>query len=135
MLNMIAFTRSFLLRGVVAIIASAGLVAGCGGGGGGDGGSVGVGVIVPVQQPDVAPLSLTLSRVGPEAVEVDWSDDPRAASFLVIRDGYDLATVTSTTLIDNSVIFNETYCYRVLGHDASGRLVSASSKGCITIFP
>ncbi|MEB0114811.1 hypothetical protein QN397_26460, partial [Variovorax sp. RTB1] len=96
---------------------------------------VGVGVVVPVQQPDVAPLSLTLTRLGPEAVEVDWSDDPRAASFLVIRDGFDLATVTSTSLVDNSVIFDETYCYQVEGHDASGRLVAASSNGCITIFP
>lgn len=96
---------------------------------------VGVGVVVPVQQSDVAPLSLTLTRLGPEAVEVDWSDDPRAVSFLVIRDGFDLATVTSTSLVDNSVIFDETYCYQVEGHDAAGRLVAASSNGCITIFP
>ena len=139
MSNIIALARSFMLRSVVVAMATGGLVSGCGGGGGGGGGGgsvgVGVGVVVPVQQPDVAPLSLTLTRVGPEAVEVDWSDDPRAASFLVIRDGFDLATVTSTSLVDNSVIFDETYCYQVEGHDASGRLVAASSNGCITIFP
>ncbi len=133
---MIAFTRSFLLRSVVVAMASGGLLAGCGGGGGGAIVVAGVGVGAPVQQPVVAALSLTLSRVGPEAVEVDWSDDPRVASFLVIRDGFDLATVTSTTsLIDNSVIFNETYCYQVEGRDPAGQLVAATSTGCITIVP
>ncbi|GAC1606214.1 MAG: hypothetical protein NVS3B2_13420 [Ramlibacter sp.] len=134
---MIVFTRGFLLRSVVAAMACGGLLAGCGGGGDGGGGSVGVGVglVVPAPSPSVAPLTLTLTRVGPEAVQVDWSDDPRAASFLVLRDGSALARVTSTTLIDRSVIFNETYCYQVEGHDAAGQLVAASSNGCITIVP
>lgn len=131
MSSMIAFTRSFLLRSAVAAIALGGL-AGCGGGGGGGGG----GVFVPVQQPVVvvAPLTLALTRVGPEAVEVEWSDDPLAASFLVLRDGFALARVTSTSLIDASVFFNNTYCYQVEGHDATGQLVAASSSGCITII-
>lgn len=135
MSSMIAFTRGFLLRSAVAAIALGGL-AGCGGGGGGGGGGVGVGVgvVVPVQQPAVAPLTLVLTRVGPEAVEVEWSDDPFAASFLVLRDGFALATVTSTSLIDASVFFNNTYCYQVEGYDAAGQLVAASSAGCITIF-
>ncbi|CAN7366946.1 hypothetical protein [Variovorax sp. LjRoot178] len=132
MSSMIAFTRSFLLRSAVAAIALGGL-AGCGGGGGGGGGG---GVFVPVQQPVVvvAPLTLVLTRVGPEAVEVEWSDDPLAASFLVLRDGFALARVTSTSLIDASVFFNNTYCYQVEGHDATGQLVAASSSGCITII-
>jgi hypothetical protein len=123
------FTRSFLLRSAAASIALGGLAA-CGGGGGSD-----VGVVVAVQQPAVAPLTLALTRVGPEAIEVDWSDDPHVVSFLVLRDGLALATVTSTTLIDNSVLINGTYCYQVQGHDAAGQLVAASSNGCITVFP
>ena len=128
-------TRSFALRSVAAALALGGLLAGCGGGGGGDV-AVGVGVVVPVEEPAIAGLSLALSRVGPEAVEVAWSDDPEVASFLVIRDEAALATVSTTTsLVDASVFVDETYCYRVGGYDPFGHLVAASSTGCITIVP
>ena len=128
---MTTFKRSILLRSVLVAITLGGLAA-CGGGG-----SVDVGVVVPVQPPAIALLTLVLTRVGPEAIEVDWSDDPRVARFLVLRDGYALATTTTTTttLIDNSVIVNETYCYQVQGQDAAGYLVSATSNGCISIIP
>lgn len=126
---MTAFKRSFLLRSVLVAITLGGLAA-CGGGG-----SVDVGVVVPVQPPAIAPLTLVLTRVGPEAIEVDWSDDPRVARFLVLRDGYALATTTTTTLIDSSVIVNETYCYQVQGQDAAGYLVAATSNGSISIIP
>jgi hypothetical protein len=135
MTSKLTFTRLFLLRSAVAAFALGGL-AGCGGGGGG-GGGLGVGVVGSVQQQPVvvvAPLTLVLTRVGPEAVEVEWTDDPLAASFLVLRDGFALATVTSVSLIDTSVFFNNTYCYRVEGYDVAGQLVSASSTGCISIF-
>lgn len=127
-----AFTRSFLLRSVAASILLGGLAA-CGGGGGGGGGSVGVGVVVPVQTA-VAPLALALTRVGPEAVEVAWSDDAFVASFLVLRDGFALTSVTTTRLIDATAFANATYCYQVQGYDATGLLVAASSTGCITII-
>lgn len=127
---MTIFMRSILLRSVLVAITLGGLAA-CGGGG-----SVDVGVVVPVQPPAIAPLTLVLTRVGPEAIEVDWSDDPRVARFLVLRDGYLLATTTTTTtLIDASVIVNETYCYQVQGQDAAGYLVAATSNGCISIIP
>ena len=127
---MTTLKRSILLRGVLVAITLGGLAA-CGGGGGVD-----VGVVVPVQPPAIAPLTLVLTRVGPEAIEVDWSDDPRVARFIVLRDGYALATTsTTTTLIDNSVIVNETYCYQVQGQDAAGYLVAATSNGCISIIP
>ena len=132
MSHMNALTRSFLLRSAAASIIL-GVLAACGGGGGGGGGGF-VAVGVPVQQTAVAPLTLALTRVGPQAIEVAWSDDPFVASFLVLRDGFALATVTTTSLIDNSVFINETYCYQVQGHDASGQLVAASSTGCITVF-
>lgn len=127
---MTAFKRSFLLRSVLVAITLGGLAA-CGGGD-----SANVGVIVPVQLPAIAPLTLALTRVGPEAIEVDWSDDPGVARFVVLRDGYALATTTTTTtLIDSSVFVNETYCYQVQGQDAVGNLVAATSNGCISIIP
>lgn len=134
MSSLIAFARRVALRGVIAVLALGGLLAGCGGGG--DGGtSVEVGVVVPVEEVEVAPLALALTRVGPQAVEVEWSDDPLVASFLVLRDGFALARVDATSLVDASVFVDFTYCYRVEGYDASGLLVAASSTGCITIFP
>ena len=126
---MTAFKRSLLLRGVLVAITLGGLAA-CGGGG-----SAEVGVIIPVRPPAIAPLTLVLTRVGPESIAVDWSDDPSIASFVVLRNGYVLATTTTTTLIDNSVFVNETYCYQVQGQDAVGNLVAATSNGCISIIP
>ncbi len=118
------FTRSFLLRSAAAFIL-VGSLAGCGGGGG-----------VYVQQPVVDPLTLTLTRVGPEAVELDWSDDPYVDSFLVVRNDVAFSTVTSTTsLIDATAYVNGTYCYQVQGYDVTGALIAASSTGCITIVP
>ena len=129
---MTVFKRSFLLRSVLVAITLGGLAA-CGGGGSAD---VGVGVVVPVQPPAIAPLTLVLTRVGPEAIQVDWSDDPGVARFVILRDGYALATTTTTTtLIDASVFVNETYCYQVQGQDAAGYLVAATSNGCISIIP
>ncbi len=124
MSHMTAFTRSFLLRSAAVLIILASLAA-CGGGGD----------VTVAASPAVAPLTLVLTRVGPEAVQVDWSDDPYVASFQVVRDGYPLATVTTTSLIDASVLINETYCYQVQGYDGVGVLVAASSSGCITIIP
>jgi len=129
---MTAFKRSVLLRSVSVAITLGGLAA-CGGG---DSANVGVGVIVPVQPPAIAPLTLVLTRVGPEAIELDWSDDPSVERFVILRDGYALATTTTTTtLIDASVFVNETYCYQVRGQDAAGYLVAATSNGCISIIP
>lgn len=128
MSHMTSFTRSLLLRNAAASIILGSLAA-CGGG------ELAVGVVVPVQQPVVAPLTLALTRVGPEAIAVDWSDDPLVARFVVLRDGVSLATVTTTSLIDASVLTNETYCYQVQGFDAAWLLVAESSIGCVTIFP
>lgn len=131
MANMTAFTRSALLLSLLAAITSGGLTS-CGGGGGAE---VGVAVVVPAHQPDVVPLTLTLSRVGPEVIGLDWSNDPYAASFLVVRDGNALTSVTTTSLDDASVVVNDTYCYQVQGYDPRGLLISASGIVCITIVP
>ena len=74
------------------------LVASCGGGN--------AEVVIGDDSPSIALLAIALTRVGPEAIQVDWSDDPYVASFTVSRDGYALATVASLTLIDASVIVN-----------------------------
>jgi len=128
---MTSFVRSLALRSFLVVIVSGGLAA-CGGGG-----EVGVGVAVvaPAPQPDVAPLSLTLSRVGPEIIGLDWSDDPYVSTFLVVRDGSALASVTTTSLDDASVFVNQTYCYQVQGYNPRGLLIASSSIGCITVIP
>jgi hypothetical protein len=106
------------------------LSAGCGGGG--DGGVV---VVVPPPAPITA-LGIVLTRTGPLTVQVDWTDDPAVADFTVSRDGYLLASnVPSTTLIDQSVSFNQTYCYLVDGYDGRGNLIAQSDPACITIVP
>lgn len=108
------------------------LTAGCGGGG--DGGASVV-VVVPPPAPITA-LGIVLTRTGPQTVQVDWTDDPAVADFTVSRDGYLLASnVTSTTLIDQSVSFNQTYCYLVDGYDGGGNLIAQSDPACITIVP
>ena len=85
--------------------------------------------------PAITPLAIALTRVGPNAIEVDWSNDPHVAGFAVNRDGFTLATVASLTLIDTSVIVDQSYCYQVSGYDPSGMLISASDTACVTVFP
>jgi hypothetical protein len=115
------------VRGLVVAIAVA--LAGCGGGG--DGGSADVVIVggAPVLRLDIA-----LSRPTPEAIQLDWSDDSYVDSYVVTRDGYTLAeAVTTTTLIDASVIFNVQYCYQVLGYDFNGQLISATDVACVVV--
>ena len=108
----------------------AALTAGCGGGG-----DSAVVVVVPPPVPITA-LGIVLTRTGPQTVQVDWTDDPAVADFTVSRDGYLLATnVNSTTLIDRSVSFNQTYCYLVDGYDVRGNLIAQTDPACITIVP
>jgi hypothetical protein len=116
-----------LLRTAAALVC-VGAVAGCGGGGYAE-------VVVDGGSPPIAPLSIALTRVGLEAIEVDWSDDPYVDRFIVLRDGYTLADVNATTLVDASVLVGERYCYQVSGYDTSGLLVAASDTACVTIFP
>ena len=117
--------RRWLARGALARLIAAGLV---GGGGGGE-------VYVSGGPPPVDPLNLALTRVGPQSIQVDWSDHPGVANFDVLRDGYRLATVNAISLIDNSVYVNQTYCYQVMGYDPRGNLIAATNAGCITVVP
>jgi hypothetical protein len=119
------------VRGLAAAVA-AGLVvalAGCGGGGGG-----GSADVVVVGGAPVVRLDIALSRPGPQAIQLDWSDDSYVDSYVVTRDGFTLADgVTTTTLIDASVIFNVQYCYQVLGYDFNGQLISATDVACVIV--
>ena len=121
----------FIRRSAAAFgLIFAALTAGCGGGG-----DAGVVVVVPPPAPITA-LGIVLTRTGPQTVHVDWSDDPAVADFTVSRDGFLLAgNITSTTLIDYSVVINQTYCYLVDGYDVRGNLIAQSDPACITIVP
>ena len=105
------------------------LAAACGGGG-----EVGVVVVDDGPEP-LALLDIELTRVGPRAIAVDWSDDPFAARFTVSRDGFALATVDALTLIDASVFVNVRYCYQVSGYATSGQLISLSDTACVVLLP
>lgn len=112
---------------MVAMAVSTGL-AGCGDG------SVYVSTPVVVAQPAVAFLDLVPTRIGPDTVRLDWSFDPAASSYIVRRDGFTLANVATVTLIDDSVLFGNRYCYDVLGLNFSGRVISQSPLACVTLF-
>jgi len=88
----------------------------------------------PVAAVQVAGLGLQLTRVGPESIRLDWSFDPYAAAYDVTRDGYPLASVRGTSLIDASGVIGDRYCYQVVGRDGRGVIVSTSSAGCLTLF-
>lgn len=109
----------------VAALVFVAMLAGCGGGG-----DVAVVVAGP---PPVTALAIVLTRTGPETVQVDWTDDPFVDSFTVDRNGFAFVNVRSTTLIDNSVIFDQSYCYQVFGYDRAGNLIAASDQACIAI--
>lgn len=122
---MLQLNRSFRRLAAAGALA---FLAGCGGGGGAD-------VVVIVEPtPFVAALEIVLTRIGPETVQVDWSDDPFVDVFTVSRDGGVLVDTTVTTLIDDSVVFDRDYCYSVTGYDRSGNLIAASGTACITLF-
>ena len=91
--------------------------------------------IDPVVATPVLPLDLQVTRIGPEEVQLDWSDDPDAAIFLVTRNGFELARVSTLSLIDASVVFDFRYCYQVSGLDHAGVVISISNPACLTIFP
>ena len=102
-------------------------VVGCGGGGSAELVVVGGGSSVPR-------LDIALTRVGPQTIQVDWSDDSLVDTFTVSRNGFVLADrVTTITLVDASVVFNVQYCYQVLGYDRRGQLVSATSEACVVV--
>ncbi len=103
------------------------LITACGGGGAEE-------VVVESPSP-VAWLAIDLTRVGPNAVQVDWSDDPYVASFIVSRDGYDLAIINSLSFIDAAVMIDQSYCYDVSGYDSFGMLVALSDIACLTVVP
>ena len=112
-------------RGGALALAMGLALTGCGGG---------LDVSLVIGGTHVARLDIALSRSGPQAIRIDWSDDRYVDTYVVSRDGSTLASsLTTTTLIDASVISNAQYCYRVLGYDFIGVLVSASEVACITV--
>ena len=114
-----------LYAGVTLALAMA--LAGCGGGGGAD-------LVVVADGSAVPRLDIGLSRAGPLAIQVAWSDDPDVESFLVARNGFTLVdSVNALSVVDASVAFDVEYCYQVFGYDRVGRLVSATDEACIVV--
>ena len=115
-----------------SLCAATGLVlamalAGCGGGGGAD-------VVVVADGSSVPRLDIGLSRAGTLSIQVSWSDDPDAESFLVARNGLTLVdSVNATSVVDSSVAINREYCYQVFGYDFAGRLISATDEACVLV--
>ena len=102
-------------------------LAGCGGGGSAD-------LIVVADGSSVPRLDIGISRVGPGAVQIAWSDDPDVESFLVARNGLTLVdSVNATSVVDSSVAFNVEYCYQVFGYDFAGHLISATEEACVIV--
>ena len=110
--------------GGAATLAAAGLLAGCGGG-----------AEVSVGGPALGALAIGVAQVGPNAVRIDWSDDPYVAVFTVYRDGFVLADVDALSLVDASVRAGFRYCYHVDGYDDYGQWVAASDTVCLTVLP
>jgi hypothetical protein len=120
------FTRGRALYAAVGL-AFAVALAGCGGGGSAD-------VVVVANGSSVPRLDIALSRAGPLAIQVAWSDDPAAESFLVARNRLTLVdSIDATSVVDSSVAFNVEYCYQVFGYDFSGRLISATDEACVIV--
>jgi hypothetical protein len=113
------------LLGAVAAIGVATTLSGCGGG-----------VEVAVEDPPPPPvtaLSIRLARVGPEAVQVEWSDDPDVNQYTVYQNGYVLANVMATSVIDTTVTTNVQYCYQVSGYSLHGDLLATTDSACIVL--
>lgn len=97
-------------------------------------GSVYVSTPVVVAQAPIAYLDLVPTRIGPQTVQLDWSYDPAIYSYAIRRDGFDLAHVSTVTLIDDSGFLGNRYCYDVLGLNYGGQVISQSPIACITLF-
>ncbi len=117
--------RWLLASGAGVLLAAA--LTGCGGG-------VDV-VVADPPPPPPSTLGIQLSRVGYEAVQVDWSPDPDVHLFTVERNGGTLANVMSTSLVDQTVTTNVQYCYRVTGYTVQGDLIAISDPACIVLAP
>ena len=113
-----------LYAGVTLALSMA--LAGCGGGGSG------ADDVVLADGSSVPRLEIALSRAGPLAIQVAWSDDPDVESFLVARNGLTLVdSVNATSVVDASVAPDVEYCYQVFGYDFAGNPISATEEACV----
>ncbi len=120
--------KSTKLRSLALVLIASATLAGCGEG------SVYVSAPVVVGHAQIAYLDLVPTRIGPETIQLDWSYDPAAYSYVVRRDGFDLANLSGNSLIDDSGLLGNRYCYDVLGLGAGRRVISQSPIACVTLF-
>jgi hypothetical protein len=124
-----------MIRQVLISIATVGLATALVGCGGGLEVTAFVAAPPPPPPPPITGLAIRLTQVGPAAVQVDWSDDPDVYQFYVERNGYALARVMATTLVDYSVAPTGQYCYKVSGYSLHGDLLAATDTACIVVSP
>ena len=110
--------RNMLNRLRLGIVASAIVLASCGGGSGG--------TSTPAPTAPPTPAGVIASATSPTSVTVTWSASAGAASYTVLRDGSTVGSSTSTSYTDDSVAPSTTYHYAVSAVGSSG-LTSAAS--------
>src|SRR4029077_13562457 len=85
---------------------------------------------VPDVTPPSQPQNLSATAVSPGQVNLTWSastDDICVAGYNVYRDGVKIATSSTTSYTDQSVVPNRAYTYTVAAYDAVGHVSTQSS--------
>ena len=93
---------------------------------------------VPDTAPPSQPQNLSGTAVSPGQVNLTWSpstDDIGVTGYNVYRDGAKIATSSTTTYSDLSVVPNRSYTYTVAAYDAVGNVSAQSSSASVTTPP
>jgi chitodextrinase len=93
---------------------------------------------VPDTTPPSQPQNLSANAVSPGQVNLTWSpstDDTGVAGYNVYRDGAKIATTSTTSYTDRSVVPNRAYTYTVAAYDAVGHVSTQSSPAAVTTPP
>jgi chitodextrinase len=93
---------------------------------------------VPDVTPPSQPQNLSATAVSPGQVNLTWSastDDIGVAGYNVYRDGVKIATSSTTSYTDRSVVPNRAYTYTVAAYDAVGHVSTQSSPAAVTTPP
>lgn len=81
------------------------------------------------------PSGVSATAVSASQVDVAWSastDDTGVAGYRVLRDGAQVAEVTTTSFSDRTVAASTTYSYSVTAFDAAGNVSAASAPVSVT---
>ena len=78
-----------------------------------------------------SPVELTAIADGANKVDLSWSEDAKAESYNIYRDGEYLVNTTLTSYSDNNLTHNTTYCYEVTAVN-EGSEYAHSGDVCVT---